>query len=37
MNLIKFLKSFNTANTYLFMTSIVLLFLVLYFYVISPK
>ncbi|MAK29933.1 MULTISPECIES: hypothetical protein [Acinetobacter] len=37
MDLIKFLKSFNTVNTYLLVTSLSLMSLVIYFYVISPK
>jgi len=36
MDIWKFIKSFNTVNTYLMLSSILLLLLVLYFYVISP-
>ncbi|EKU66344.1 putative membrane protein [Acinetobacter sp. 1295259] len=36
MDIWKFLKSFNTVNTYLLLSCILLIILVLYFYVINP-
>ncbi|SCC73348.1 hypothetical protein GA0116959_1202 [Acinetobacter albensis] len=36
MNIIKFIKSFNTVNTYLFMAIITLIVLVIHFYFINP-
>ncbi|WP_254636591.1 hypothetical protein [Acinetobacter oleivorans] len=32
----KFIKSFNTVNTYLSLASILLIIIVLYFYVVNP-
>ncbi|MDH0562797.1 hypothetical protein N7644_03770 [Acinetobacter courvalinii] len=37
MNIIKFLKSFNTMGFYLTVASIVLLMLIVYFYFINPN
>ncbi|WP_445660723.1 hypothetical protein [Acinetobacter sp. F16] len=36
MDIIKFIKSFNTVNTYLLFSVFILAFLVVYFYVINP-
>ncbi|WP_416378395.1 hypothetical protein [Acinetobacter pittii] len=36
MEILKFIKSFNTVNTYLSLASILLIIMVLYFYVINP-
>nr|WP_086198030.1 hypothetical protein [Acinetobacter sp. ANC 4169] len=36
MEIFKFIKSFNTVNTYLFISTLVLVFLVVYFYYIKP-
>ncbi|EXB67802.1 putative membrane protein [Acinetobacter baumannii 1571545] len=36
MDIWKFLKSFNTVNTYLMLSTMLLILLVLYFYVINP-
>ncbi|PPC07855.1 MULTISPECIES: hypothetical protein [Acinetobacter calcoaceticus/baumannii complex] len=36
MEILKFIKSFNTVNTYLLLASILLLTTVIYFYVINP-
>ncbi|ETR94197.1 putative membrane protein [Acinetobacter lactucae] len=36
MDIWKFIKSFNTANTYLLLSCILLMILILYFYVINP-
>ncbi|WP_411267177.1 hypothetical protein [Acinetobacter sp. AYS6] len=36
MDILKFIKSFNTVNTYLSLASILLIIIVLYFYVINP-
>ncbi|MFY5897175.1 hypothetical protein [Acinetobacter pittii] len=36
MEILKFIKSFNTVNTYLSLASILLIIIVLYFYVINP-
>ncbi|AUM25816.1 MULTISPECIES: hypothetical protein [Acinetobacter] len=36
MEILKFIKSFNTVNTYLSLASILLLTTVIYFYVINP-
>ncbi|KHF77993.1 hypothetical protein PJ15_1050 [Acinetobacter sp. neg1] len=37
MNIIKFLKSFNTIGAYLIVASVVLVILILYFYFINPN
>ncbi|MFV5363725.1 hypothetical protein [Acinetobacter oleivorans] len=36
MEILKFIKSFNTVNTYLLLASIILIIIVLYFYVFNP-
>ncbi|MDA3558650.1 hypothetical protein MKL42_14260 [Acinetobacter sp. AOR15_HL] len=36
MEILKFIKSFNTVNTYLSLASILLIIIVLYFYVVNP-
>ncbi|WP_081407574.1 hypothetical protein [Acinetobacter sp. Leaf130] len=36
MEILKFIKSFNTVNTYLSLASIFLIIIVLYFYVVNP-
>ncbi|MGE8654184.1 MAG: hypothetical protein ACN6NV_10615 [Acinetobacter gandensis] len=36
MDYLKFLKSFNTKGTYLFLAVVLLIFFVIYFYVINP-
>ncbi|WP_413784405.1 hypothetical protein [Acinetobacter sp. TTH0-4] len=36
MDILKFIKSFNTVNTYLFMAIIALMVLVIHFYFINP-
>ncbi|WP_227865776.1 MULTISPECIES: hypothetical protein [Acinetobacter] len=36
MNILKFIKSFNTSGTYLTLSIVILAFLVVYFYVINP-
>ncbi|MEA1228698.1 hypothetical protein ODQ17_04915 [Acinetobacter sp. IRS14] len=36
MEILKFIKSFNTVNTYLSLASIILIIIVLYFYVVNP-
>ncbi|WP_262446046.1 hypothetical protein [Acinetobacter sp. WU_MDCI_Abxe161] len=36
MNLLKFIKSFNTLNTYLFISTSTLLLIIIYFYIINP-
>ncbi|WP_445116068.1 hypothetical protein [Acinetobacter sp. WZC-1] len=36
MNILKFIKSFNTVNCYLIITSMLLMGLILYFYVVHP-
>ncbi|MCG6036652.1 hypothetical protein ACNPMZ_10210 [Acinetobacter pittii] len=36
MEILKFIKSFNTVNTYLLLASILLIIIVLYFYVVNP-
>ncbi|EPK9980468.1 hypothetical protein P5764_003652 [Acinetobacter baumannii] len=36
MEILKFIKSFNTVNTYLLLACILLLTIVIYFYVINP-
>ncbi|MHC3094519.1 hypothetical protein [Acinetobacter nosocomialis] len=37
MDILKFLKSFNTVGTYLSLATIVLLIMIIFFYFISPK
>ncbi|ELW82193.1 hypothetical protein [Acinetobacter baumannii] len=37
MNIFKFIKSFNTVGTYLSLATILLVFLIVYFYFISPS
>ncbi|WP_082188505.1 hypothetical protein [Acinetobacter pittii] len=36
MEILKFIKSFNTVNTYLLLASILLIIIILYFYVVNP-
>ncbi|MEN8405379.1 MULTISPECIES: hypothetical protein [Acinetobacter] len=36
MEILKFIKSFNTVNTYLLLASLLLIIIVLYFYVVNP-
>ncbi|WP_438819956.1 hypothetical protein [Acinetobacter bouvetii] len=36
MEIVKFVKSFNTVNTYLIISLLLLAFIVVYFYVINP-
>jgi len=36
MDIVKFVKSFNTVGTYLALSATMLVFLVVYFYVINP-
>ncbi|EJB8433029.1 hypothetical protein MW342_001422 [Acinetobacter baumannii] len=36
MQILKFLKSFNTVGTYLTLASILLVVMIIYFYVINP-
>ncbi|WP_373869081.1 hypothetical protein [Acinetobacter seifertii] len=36
MDIWKFINSFNTVNTYLMLSSMLLILLVIYFYVINP-
>ncbi|MGK8803948.1 hypothetical protein [Acinetobacter seifertii] len=37
MEILKFIKSFNTVNTYLSLASILLIIIVIYFYVVNPS
>ncbi|MEB7640208.1 hypothetical protein NGB32_03500 [Acinetobacter pittii] len=37
MDIWKFLKSFNTTGTYLFISTVILCLMIIYFYIIHPS
>ncbi|MGQ0858250.1 hypothetical protein ACT4YP_14130 [Acinetobacter baumannii] len=37
MNILKFIKSFNTINSYLILAFMILILISIYFYIINPK